>query len=116
MRTFNRAVAASAFLAAAAAQDSAATTAAAVLGADGVYTVTEYTSDCSTGGPGGLGGYGGRGGPGGTVTGTITSDLPCDECEHKTGIWTTYTTAYLNTCSTGETSATYTVTESCSGP
>ena len=70
-------------------------------------TVTEYYDDCSTSSseeyPG-------------TVTNTATETLPCDECEHSTtepGVWTTYTTAYIEICSTGETSKTYTITESC---
>ncbi|MCJ1325318.1 hypothetical protein MMC10_001981 [Thelotrema lepadinum] len=89
-------------------------TSAASSDADDWLTVTEYTDDCST--------WSGSGWTGisytGTEVDTVTDTLGCDECEHKTtskpGIWTTYTTAYVETCSTGETSKTYTITESCS--
>ena len=81
---------------------------------DDWLTVTEYTDDCST--------WSGSGWTGisytGTEVDTVTDTLSCDECEHKTtskpGIWTTYTTAYVEICSTGETTKTYTITESCS--
>ncbi|KAI4149944.1 MAG: hypothetical protein LQ340_004357 [Diploschistes diacapsis] len=84
-------------------------------GSDGLWTVTEYTNDCSTlsGSELGAGSYSG------TVVNTLTDTLPCSECEQEQttsqpGIWTTYTTAYVETCSTGETMKTYTITESCS--
>ena len=76
-------------------------------------TVTEYTNDCST-----LSGANFTGiSYTGTTTSALTNTLPCNECAETTtstpGIWTTYTTAYINTCSTGLTTKTYTITESC---
>ena len=75
--------------------------------------MTSYTSDCSTlYGPSASNPYTG------TVTGTVTDTLPCDECEMTSstpGIWTTYTTVYMETCSSGLAEKTYTITESCTG-
>lgn len=82
-------------------------------GVDGLVTVTSYTSDCSTlyGPSASSGSYTA------TTTGTVTDTLPCDECEMTSsnpGIWTTYTTVYQETCSSGLAEKTYTITESCS--
>jgi hypothetical protein len=70
-------------------------------------TITEYFDDCST-----RIGYHNSSYTA-TVTGTITDTLPCDECKHTSGIWTTYTTQYVEICPTGLTEKVYTITESC---
>ena len=75
---------------------------------DGTDTVTVYATDCSTSASSCTG----------TLTDTITDTLPCEECEMSAteapGILTTYTTVYVETCSTGLATKTYTITESCS--